>query len=205
VSTWPEWNTFCPEGKIISSPSPDTSKGNDGKEPEIVGGDRAGWLNTGSHCDLLVCMSGDKNTGSTRHQEIHITGIWKLEECEEIAIPEEHFGHGLSSTSIFPPSSSDSHKEGAKRERKGYRIAWTARGWSHWQLHSERVMEFEEVPGESEGELRTLYTCWETFGGLLGGTVKLTVGKTLVERFGDYSRDLKGFAEGKSSVPGGKL
>jgi hypothetical protein len=74
--------------------------------------------------------------------------------------------------------------------RTGYVIAWKSTGFSHWQMHSERVMEMVEKDGGTE------YTCWETFGGLLGKVVKVTVGSQLVERFGDYARDVKGFAEG---------
>jgi hypothetical protein len=82
--------------------------------------------------------------------------------------------------------------------RRGWRIAWKSTGWSHWQLHSERVMEFVEVDGGV-----TEYDCWETFGGLLGGAVKATVGTTLVDRFGDYARDVKEFVEGGKKVSDG--
>ena len=74
--------------------------------------------------------------------------------------------------------------------RNGFIIAWKSTGRAHWQLHSERVMEF--VLTEDGG---TDYTCWETFGGLLGIAVKSTVGRQLADRFGDYARDVKGFAE----------
>lgn len=190
VSTWPEWNTFCPEGKISDS----AKESKEGVESGQSEWDHPVWLNPGSHCDLLVCMSGDK-TGSTRRQVVEVTGIWKLEACDELPVPEDRFSPELSSASIFPVPSSENQEGTAKRVRKGYRIAWASSGWSHWQLHSERVMEFEELPGEGEAEVRTVYTCWETFGGLLGGTVKFTVGNTLVARFGDYSRDLKGYVE----------
>jgi len=79
--------------------------------------------------------------------------------------------------------------------REGYRIAWKGTGWSHWQLHSERVMDFVAIEGGG-----TDYTCWETFGGILAVAVKGTVGSTLVERFGDYARDVKGFLEGVKNV-----
>ena len=48
-------------------------------------------------------------------------------------------------------------------------------------------MEFLEFEG-LEG---TEYVCWETFGGILGGAVKATVGAQLVDRFGEYARDVK--------------
>lgn len=50
-------------------------------------------------------------------------------------------------------------------------------------------MEFVEKDGGTE------YACWETFGGLLGSVVKATVGGQLVERFGDYAGDIRGFVE----------
>ncbi|KAG9242581.1 hypothetical protein BJ878DRAFT_481898 [Calycina marina] len=75
-------------------------------------------------------------------------------------------------------------------DRKGFLIAWKITGWSHWQLHSERVMEFVEL----EDRL-TEYVCWESFGGALARIVKATVGGTLVDRFGDYARDVKLFSE----------
>ena len=73
----------------------------------------------------------------------------------------------------------------------GYRIAWQSTGFSSWLLHSERVMDFVELDGGAGTE----YTCWETFGGLLGSVVRATVGGQLVERFGDYARDVKEFVE----------
>jgi hypothetical protein len=75
--------------------------------------------------------------------------------------------------------------------RRGFTIAWKSMGRAHWQLHSERVMEFVETDAGG-----TEYLCWETFGGLLGAAVKATVGRQLADRFGDYARDLKGFVEG---------
>jgi hypothetical protein len=35
------------------------------------------------------------------------------------------------------------------------------------------------------------------FGGILGSTVKRLVGSTLIDRFGDYARDIKDFLENK--------
>lgn len=78
-----------------------------------------------------------------------------------------------------------------QEKRKGLRIAWKSTGWAHWQMHSERVMEFVET--EDGG---TEYSCWETFGGVLGSVVKRMVGEQLVDRFGDYARDVKKFVEG---------
>jgi hypothetical protein len=79
-------------------------------------------------------------------------------------------------------------------ERKGYRIAWKSTGYSHWQLHSERVMEFGEIVLDN-GKIGTEYSCWETFGGLLGPVVKSTLGGQLVDRFGDYAKNVREYFE----------
>jgi hypothetical protein len=85
--------------------------------------------------------------------------------------------------------------------RKGYRIAWKSTGYSHWQLHSERVMDFLEIALDN-GMIGTEYSCWETFGGLLGPVVKSTFGSNLVDRFGDYARDVRGHFEKDEEVKG---
>lgn len=82
--------------------------------------------------------------------------------------------------------------------KKGFRLAWKGTGFSHWQLHSERVMEFIEID-LANGEQGTEFTCWETFAGVLAPVVKATYGNTLVERFGDYQRDVKAYLESQSS------
>jgi hypothetical protein len=45
------------------------------------------------------------------------------------------------------------------------------------------------------------YGSWlrETFGGVLAPVVKYTTGAKLVDRFGDYSRDLKAYYERKEA------
>jgi len=87
--------------------------------------------------------------------------------------------------------------------KKGYRIAWKGTGWSHWQLHSERVMEFIECELDGAG-MGTDYVCWETFGGVLGVMVKTAVGSQLVDRFGDYSRDIRNYFLLQAERDGGK-
>ncbi|RDW69357.1 hypothetical protein BP6252_08377 [Coleophoma cylindrospora] len=78
--------------------------------------------------------------------------------------------------------------------KDGFTIAWVSTGRKHWQLHSERIMEFVD-----DGEGGCLYACWETFGGLLGTAVKSVVGGQLRDRFGDYAKDVKGFVESKGN------
>ena len=65
--------------------------------------------------------------------------------------------------------------------------------------HSERVMEFVETDLE-DGKKGTEYICWETYGGLLGPAVKGFVGTKLIDRFGDYTKDVKEFCEGASKA-----
>jgi len=77
-----------------------------------------------------------------------------------------------------------------EEEKTGYRIAWKGTGWSSWQLHSERVMEFVECEMDG-GFIGTEYVCWETYGGMLSLVLKTTLGNQLVERFGDYARDIR--------------
>lgn len=52
--------------------------------------------------------------------------------------------------------------------------------------------------------LPTNSTCFlrETFGGPMASVIKLSVGSTLVDRLGDYSRDLKAYVE--KGLLGGK-
>jgi hypothetical protein len=78
--------------------------------------------------------------------------------------------------------------------RKGYRVAWKSTGFPNWVLRCERVQEMVE---NAEGF--TDYTTWETFGGPLAVTVKLTQGSKLVDRFADWARDLKRHLESSKS------
>jgi len=167
TNSWSKWNTFCPAGVITSKSK---GKGTQGERKESFGGgeESEGWLEQGTEAVIDVFMSGDglvQGRKRSRTQAIVVTHLGRIED----------------------------EKDGVKRS--GYRVAWKAIGWAHWQLHSERVMEF--VQREEGG---TEYACWETFGGVLGPVVKRMVGGTLVDRFGDYARDVKGFLEGVERV-----
>jgi hypothetical protein len=137
--------------------------------PSIPTG-KEGWLELGTIATIDVFMNGDGLVGGGGRKKSRDQGI-VVTYLEEL-------------------------KEEGKN---GYRIAWKSTGWAHWQLHSERVMEFVET--EDGG---TEYTCWETFGGVLAVTVKMGFGHTLADRFGDYARDVKGFLEGSKGREGGK-
>lgn len=76
-------------------------------------------------------------------------------------------------------------------DKRGYIIAWKANEWTDWTLRTERVMEFVEYKME-DGTIGTAYENWETFGGMLARFVRSNYGEQLVDRFGDYSRDLQG-------------
>jgi hypothetical protein len=139
-------------------------------DPAIPTG-KDGWLELGTVGTIDVFMSGDGLVEGRKRSRTQ----------------------GMIVTVLEPvvPSSSSS--------KAGYRLAWKGTGYSHWQLHSERVMEFLEISLEN-GELGTEFRCWETFGGVLGPVVKATVGGTLVERFGDYQRDVKTFLESQKGA-----
>lgn len=122
--------------------------------------------------DGLVAEGGQGKRRKRREQGVVVT---VLERLEEGADREEEDGEG-----------------GKGKKKRGFRIAWTSTGWSHWQLHSERVMEFLETDDGG-----TEYVCWETFAGVLASVVKRVVGAQLVDRFGDYARDVKGFLESR--------
>ncbi|KAL2104747.1 hypothetical protein VUR80DRAFT_9722 [Thermomyces stellatus] len=81
-------------------------------------------------------------------------------------------------------------------QRKGYRVAWKAEGFPGFLLRSERVQEFVEV--EREGGVACEYFCWETFYGLLGPVLRLSVGGKLEAAFGAWMNGLKRFAEGRA-------
>ena len=85
-----------------------------------------------------------------------------------------------------------------ENEKKGYRIAWKGTGYSHWQLHSERVMEFISITLEN-GEQGTEFNCWETFGGVFAPVVKAAYGhrSSAIWR---YQRDVKAFLESPSTA-----
>jgi hypothetical protein len=62
-------------------------------------------------------------------------------------------------------------------------------------------MEFLEIALDN-GMIGTEYSCWETFGGLLGPVVKSTFGNNLVDRFGDYASDVRRYFEKDEEVKG---
>lgn len=114
-------------------------------------------------------------------------------ECEDIDLPtgKEGWLELGSEATIDVHMSGDGLVEGSKRSRtqgivitrlekineesrKGYRIAWKAVGFSHWQLHSERVMEMVEIEGGS----KTDYVCWESMS-----SCTLNVNPTCTSRY----------------------
>lgn len=138
VDGWPRWNSFCPHGKITSR---------DEKVKSAPG--EESWLKIGDKVKFDVHMSGDGLNPAkkrSREQEVEVTFM------EEIVGGEED-------GSLIGPEvwRSEYQKEDARKGKKGWRIAWKSHGFSHWQMHSERVMEFYE-----DGQGGTEYLCWET-------------------------------------------
>ena len=176
TSTWLEWNSFCPRCEINNK----STKANSEIDPDIPTG-QEGWLDAGTTATIDVHMSGDGLTPGkkrTRTQSVFVTYIDAL-----------------------PLSSSTEKSDAINQENKrGYRICWKATGLGSF-LYSERVFELLECRlDEAGGITGTDFTCYETFGGVLAITVKLTYGSTLVERFGDYSRDVREyFSKGRTS------
>jgi hypothetical protein len=139
----------------------------DGEEvEEVLRRGKEGWLEPRSVAEMHVYMKGN--------------GLEK-----PTIQPDRKQGLVVTVLAVLP-------KDGVKGKGKGYRIAWKTTGYYEWQLRAERVFDITEIEG---GETRTEVVCWETFGGVLAPVVKLTAGKTLVERFGDYFAGLKTEAE----------
>ena len=79
-------------------------------------------------------------------------------------------------------------------DRKGFRVVWLGKGYPDWALRSERVHEIYEEAGGGG----TVYNVYETFSGPLAWAVKLFVGSTLVERFGQWNEELGAFVQGRN-------
>lgn len=78
-------------------------------------------------------------------------------------------------------------------DKKGFRVVWLGKMCPDWALRSERVHDIYEA---SDGG-GTVYNVYETFSGPLAWAVKFFVGSTLVERFGQWNRELGRFVECK--------
>ena len=79
----------------------------------------------------------------------------------------------------------------AKEEgRKGYRICWKDDGGFGGLLRADRVQECVDL-----GDGTCEWVTFESFGGWLAPVVRLATGSKLVERFGDWGRDLKARCE----------
>ncbi|SCO92617.1 uncharacterized protein FRV6_16745 [Fusarium oxysporum] len=81
-----------------------------------------------------------------------------------------------------------------RHRRTGYRIAWKAVGRSQFLLHMERVQEFIETEA-IDGQVRTEYFCWETFGGVLSYPMRYLMGQQLEGQFSRWMKELKAVAE----------
>ncbi|EPE24339.1 hypothetical protein GLAREA_08191 [Glarea lozoyensis ATCC 20868] len=153
LSTWKQWNTFCPHA-VIKTPG------------TAVNGfeNHDDWLTPGMVLTIDVHMNGDGK--KSRTQDIEVTMLQEIKEGDRYVSPVR------------------------KQGGRGYVIAWKSLGWKGWQLRSVRIMEFWEGEGGTE------------FGGILGSTVRRMVGSTLVDRFGDYARDVREFFEKREVADG---
>ncbi|KAL2070769.1 hypothetical protein VTL71DRAFT_13795 [Oculimacula yallundae] len=186
TSTWEKWNGFTPFFELSPSSSPATSTAatspdqlpHPGSEAGLST-EKEGWLNLGSRGTMSVFMSGNGLAPGSK----------EIKSRKQVIV-----------VSVLEPLSSS--PSASSSSSKGYRIAWIAEGYAHWQLHSERVTELTETTDE-EGRTGTEYLCWESFGGLLAPVVRLAVGGQLKERFGDYANGLREFCvDGKGKTGG---
>ncbi|TLD14902.1 hypothetical protein PspLS_10794 [Pyricularia sp. CBS 133598] len=74
--------------------------------------------------------------------------------------------------------------------RKGFRVGWT---YCMFGLHCERIQDFVD-----DGEGGTVYTTWETFGGVIARIVWLTNASGIQRGFVEWGRGLKEKAEAMS-------
>ncbi|TLS26234.1 hypothetical protein PpBr36_05047 [Pyricularia pennisetigena] len=74
--------------------------------------------------------------------------------------------------------------------RNGFRVEWT---YCMFGLHCERVQEFVD-----DGQGGTVYTTWETFGGVIARIVWLTNAAGIQKGFVEWGRGLKEKAESMS-------
>ncbi|TVY46181.1 hypothetical protein LOCC1_G003089 [Lachnellula occidentalis] len=185
TKTWPEWSTFCPRGVIIpkgkakarrTSTSTGTGMGTcNASKDGYSNGNGGGGFGGGDE------SQGWLEQGSEVMLDVFLSG--------DGLVPGRKRTRGSTIAVTLLERITDEEMEGVKRS--GYRMAWQATGWTDWQLRSERVIE---VVAREEGG--TDYTCWETYGGVLGPVVKRVAGSSLCDRFGDYARDVKAFLEG---------
>ena len=87
---------------------------------------------------------------------------------------------------------------------KGYKVVWVGKQFPDWALRTERVHEIQEEEGEA-GNVRCVYDDYETMSGPLAIFVRLFVGRRLVQRFGQWNRELGGYVEGKKAVASLKI
>lgn len=145
---WGEWNSFCP--KCIVKPraakgkESDEANGKGGSEDEdgkwLEGEELDGWLKVGTEMTFDTFLNGDglvEGRKRSRTTTVVVTRIEKMSGSLDPSPREEVDG----------------------KPGKGYRIAWKNLDYAHWQLRSERVMEFVEVQMD-DGKIRTRYACW---------------------------------------------
>ncbi|KAF2239635.1 hypothetical protein EV356DRAFT_499822 [Viridothelium virens] len=168
---YPEWNTFIPEVTITYDP---TTKAKDA----VVGKEVApkGFFKVGTKMTFRCEMNG-KDGGSSYNNK---------EEVTRVEMPP-------------PPSisSSASSPSASGAEEKVYNIEWDSRGFPSFVMRGKRMNQLRRIlpAGGGEGGEKCEYVTWETFAGPLARVVKMQFEGLLRERFVDWTRDLKAFAE----------
>ncbi|KAI4167694.1 MAG: hypothetical protein LQ343_007013 [Gyalolechia ehrenbergii] len=118
--------------------------------------------------------------------------IPKLEEGVLFTEHVDMYGHGKPSGLVKMKLLMTHLEEVDDNGRKSYKVVWLGKGYPDWALRSERV---HAIVCNDDGSCT--YDVWETFSGPLALLVRLFVGRTLVERFKQWNRELKRYSEQK--------
>ena len=177
---YPSWNRFCRSVAIDAQPAspPDPSDprfaaadhhdAEPASLPAFVRGGPA-FLALGTQFTFDVHMDALAEDSSGRATALEVSLLERIRDDEDEAEEDDNE---------------------PRHRRRGWRVAWKARGMPGFVLRSERVQELLETPDGG-----TEYYCWETFYGLLAPVVRYMVGGQLVTGFGAWMEDLKGEAE----------
>lgn len=168
VGDYSTWNTFTPEGEIISHPS----SSNDNPQPDQGEHGNSETLQLGSRFIIHAVMAPGKAPAPNQCRVV------------DVSTPEQP-------SSYVPSTTLETDGTYCSDLSRVYRAAWQVEGgWIAKGLKSERFVEVI-VRGERECEART----WELMGGLLARVVKAMYQKALDTAFENWCRDLKEVCE----------
>ena len=80
--------------------------------------------------------------------------------------------------------------EGLQQDGKTYRVVWLGKRCPSWALRPERM---HEIPRGEDGSV--VYDVLDTFSGPLARLVRLSVGKALGKRLGQWNEEQRVFVE----------